>query len=647
MTVSLSPVGGAAAQFFSNDGVVLAGGKIYSYAAGTTTNQVTYTTSAGNIANSNPIILDSSGRVPSGEIWLTDNLTYKFVLKDANDVLIGTYDNIDGINDPTNIFATLAGSSGSSLVGFIQDGTNAVAETVQTKLREYISVKDFGAKGDGTTDDTGAIQNAINYVESIYFGALWFPIGTYKISATLRIKKTQNWYGNAGSIPSGDSVYTTNSGTPNNVTGGVVIWQSAINNDGLLVQPTVPSTYRITLGMENITWIGQITSAGVGPGGTTGSGIVIQSGDGAWATECHFYNVNICYFREYGLKLLDGYYGSTFNVMTLGGNGKSGITAGSSGIVQGEYSMTNIRAFGNGSLGSGETEQAGIYINSGGSGVTLQRISCTSNTRVGLFIDSTQHQLIDYQSESFPANNANCRNLIFNSCQPSVLRANFSPNSGFLGICVEMRSAVNGNLIGLNFYTAVAATGYQVYEDSSSGTNVIVGSSATGTVYKQIQPYTLFGFGADAYRYGTQTNNNAAAGLIGEFITATVAAGSAVSLVTATAKTVTSISLTAGDWDVSAVGDFTLTGATTSYFRTGVNTITNTIPSQAGGSGIGTDPMVRIPLVLTTTTSDYGQGLPPVRISLAATTTIYLVCEATFSAGTISAFGTIRARRMR
>jgi hypothetical protein len=201
--------------------------------------------------------------------------------------------------------------------------------------------------------------------------------------------------------------------------------------------------------------------------------------------------------------------------------------------------------------------------------------------------------------------------------------------------------------MGLNFYSSVAATGYQVYEDATSGTNVIVGSSATGTVYKQIQPYTLFGFGADAYGYGTQTNNNATAGNVGELITATVIAGSAVSLVTATAKTVTSISLTPGDWDVSAVGDFTLTGATTSFFRTGVNVTTNTLPSQIGGSGIGTDPMVRLPLVLTTTTSDYGQGLPPVRVSLAATTTIYLVCEATFSAGSVSAFGTIRARRMR
>lgn len=98
MAVLLSPVGGVAAQFFDNDGNVLSGGKIYTYAAGTTTPQTTYTTSLGNIAHANPIILDSAGRVPTGEIWLTDGFNYKFVLKDANDTLIATYDNISGIN---------------------------------------------------------------------------------------------------------------------------------------------------------------------------------------------------------------------------------------------------------------------------------------------------------------------------------------------------------------------------------------------------------------------------------------------------------------------------------------------------------------------------------------------------------------------
>ena len=97
MTVNLSAFGGVGWQFFDNNGVPLAGGKIYTYAAGSTTPQATYTTNVGNIAHTNPIILDSSGRVPGGEMWILMGYSYKFVLKTSADVLIATYDNIWGI----------------------------------------------------------------------------------------------------------------------------------------------------------------------------------------------------------------------------------------------------------------------------------------------------------------------------------------------------------------------------------------------------------------------------------------------------------------------------------------------------------------------------------------------------------------------
>jgi hypothetical protein len=95
MAVFLSPVGGVAAQFFTNTGAVLTGGKLYTYAAGTTTPKTSYTSSSGNTAHTNPIILDSAGRVPGGEIWLLPP-PYKFVLYTSADVLIATYDNISG-----------------------------------------------------------------------------------------------------------------------------------------------------------------------------------------------------------------------------------------------------------------------------------------------------------------------------------------------------------------------------------------------------------------------------------------------------------------------------------------------------------------------------------------------------------------------
>jgi hypothetical protein len=98
MAVNLSPVGGVAAQFFDNSGNVLTGGKLYTYAAGTTTPAVTYTTNAGNVANSNPIILDAAGRVPnSGEIWLLAGVNYKFILTTSTNVQLWSVDGLTGL----------------------------------------------------------------------------------------------------------------------------------------------------------------------------------------------------------------------------------------------------------------------------------------------------------------------------------------------------------------------------------------------------------------------------------------------------------------------------------------------------------------------------------------------------------------------
>ncbi|MGN6479491.1 glycosyl hydrolase family 28-related protein [Luteibacter sp.] len=85
----------------------------------------------------------------------------------------------------------LVGPSGSSTVGFIQAGLNAVARNVQDKARETYSVKDFGAKGDGTTDDAASIQAAIN--AAIPVGAsVYFPKGKYLINSTVTVDLTSH-----------------------------------------------------------------------------------------------------------------------------------------------------------------------------------------------------------------------------------------------------------------------------------------------------------------------------------------------------------------------------------------------------------------------------------------------------------------------
>jgi hypothetical protein len=96
MSVSMSPIFNDA-QFFDNDGAILAGGKIFTYAASSnSTEQATYRGHTGAIANTNPIVLDSAGRLPAG-LWLTDGAAYNLVLTlPDGTTVVRSEDNIRG-----------------------------------------------------------------------------------------------------------------------------------------------------------------------------------------------------------------------------------------------------------------------------------------------------------------------------------------------------------------------------------------------------------------------------------------------------------------------------------------------------------------------------------------------------------------------
>lgn len=256
MSVKLSPVGGVAAQFFSDNGEPLSGGLIYTYYAGTSTPLQTYSSSTTLIQHTNPIVLDAAGRVPSGVIWLEENDAYKFILRDSANNLIGTYDYITGINSEFQNYSsyqeiqtasagqtvfnlnTMSYTPGNNNLSVFVDGVNqygpgaqfayfetdsntvtflnglhdgalvkfttaissnigvynvadadqitydppytgSVITNVENKLGQFVTVKDFGAVGDGLADDTNAIQDMITAV-----GFAQFSIGNYLCSTT-------------------------------------------------------------------------------------------------------------------------------------------------------------------------------------------------------------------------------------------------------------------------------------------------------------------------------------------------------------------------------------------------------------------------------------------------------------------------------
>lgn len=141
---------------------------------------------------------------------------------------------------------------------------------------------------------------------------------------------------------------------------------------------------------------------------------------------------------------------------------------------------------------------------------------------------------------------------------------------------------------------------------------------------------------------GTTTNNNADAGNIGEYISSTVLAGAAVSLTTGTDANVTSISLTAGDWDVWGLVATTVAGGTTTSLAQGwISTTSATLPTIPNEGAFAYDARA---------IAAGGNLVMPVgmkRISLAATTTVYLSMRLTFAASTASGYGFIGARRAR
>jgi len=161
MAVNLSPIGNGF-QFFSNDGLPLNAGKIFTYQAGSTTPLATYTDSSGLIANTNPIILGTDGRPPS-TIWLTEGFFYKFVLKTSADVTIQTYDNLYGIINAAAPAATpipaggiflWSGSIGSIPAGYVLcNGSNGTPD-----LRNRFVV---GAGSTYAVDATGGSADSV------------------------------------------------------------------------------------------------------------------------------------------------------------------------------------------------------------------------------------------------------------------------------------------------------------------------------------------------------------------------------------------------------------------------------------------------------------------------------------------------------
>jgi hypothetical protein len=158
-SVLLSSVG-IGQQYFDNNGVPLSGGLIYTYQAGSSTPLATYTDNGGTTANANPIVLDSSGRVPN-EIWLLQGYSYKFIIQNASGTSLITLDNLYGILQnapavsntvPSGLIAIWSGSTGSIPSGWLLcNGANGTPDLRNSFVLGAGNTYAVGATG-GSTD---------------------------------------------------------------------------------------------------------------------------------------------------------------------------------------------------------------------------------------------------------------------------------------------------------------------------------------------------------------------------------------------------------------------------------------------------------------------------------------------------------------
>lgn len=245
-------------QFIGADGVPLVGGKVYTYAAGTTTPQVTYTDSTGSTANSNPIILDSRGEA---NIWLGE-ATYKFKLLDADNVEIWT---VDYISAPTTAVSpvltgnvTISTDSSGPALKITQTGTGdvlRVQDSVDPDITPFV-INSAGLVGLGTVapaealdiDNDGKIQFSAS-------GTARTVISADASNSTIDVKDNRNF------------LVKTNGGTRITVSGaGATTLSNAL---------TVSSGGAAITGNSSVT--GTLTSSGALTVSSGGAGITGNS----------------------------------------------------------------------------------------------------------------------------------------------------------------------------------------------------------------------------------------------------------------------------------------------------------------------------------------------------------------------------------
>jgi hypothetical protein len=202
--------------------------------------------------------------------------------------------------------------------------------------------------------------------------------------------------------------------------------------------------------------------------------------------------------------------------------------------------------------------------------------------------------------------------------------------AGSAGIIHTLHTAAHQNFMEISSQAYNGGNPLPLLFGQGNGTvsSTIIAAGISNNVF-----YAYNGLG------GMMDGSTASSGRVGEYISGSVTGGSAKGLASGTTANITSITLTAGDWDVAGVVSFDIVTGTVSSSSAGTSTVSASNPSDGSAVNCG--------LQLSGASTYNSIPIPRKQITVSTPTTVYLVGTCNYSAGSVSAFGQITARRMR